>query len=143
MPNREQLRITSLFSDAQIVPLSNSIFANFIPDYCYPHFPCGSDGKVSVYDAGDPVSIPGLGRSVGEGNGNPLQYYCLENPMDMAWQLTPVPTVHGVAKSRTRLSIVWLVIAILIQIGSVNSDCFHTDLNILFACCYLYYPSFV
>ena len=37
---------------------------------------------VSVYNAGDPGSIPGLGRSPGEGNGNPLQYYCLENPMD-------------------------------------------------------------
>jgi len=46
----------------------------------------GSDGKVSVYDAGDLGSIPGLGRSPGEGNGNPLQDYCLENPMDRgAW----------------------------------------------------------
>ena len=61
----------------------------------------GSDGKVSVYNAGDPGSIPGSGRSTGEGNGNPLQYYCLENPMDRgAWWAT----VHGVAKSRTQLS---------------------------------------
>ena len=46
----------------------------------------GSDSKASVYDAGDPGSVPGLGRSLGEGNGNPLQYYCLENPMDRgAW----------------------------------------------------------
>ena len=45
-------------------------------------FPGGSDGKASVYNAGDPGSIPGSGRSSGEGNGNPLQYYCLENPMD-------------------------------------------------------------
>ena len=45
-------------------------------------FPGGSDGKASAaYNAGDPGSIPGLGRS-GEGNGNPLQYSCLENPMD-------------------------------------------------------------
>ena len=44
-------------------------------------FPGGSDGKASVYNAGDPGSIPGLERSSGEGNGNPLQYYCLENPM--------------------------------------------------------------
>ena len=42
-------------------------------------FPGGSDGKASVYNAGDPGSIPGLGRSSGKGNGNPLQYYCLEN----------------------------------------------------------------
>ena len=63
-------------------------------------FPGGSDGKVSVYKAGDPGSIPRLGRSAEEGNGNSLQYYCLENPMDRgAWQAT----VHGVAKSRTRL----------------------------------------
>ena len=42
----------------------------------------GSDGKASACNAGDPGSIPGLGRSPGEGNGNPLQYSCLENPMD-------------------------------------------------------------
>ena len=44
--------------------------------------PGGSDGKASAYNAGDPGSIPGSGRSPGEGNGNPLQYSCLENPMD-------------------------------------------------------------
>ena len=49
---------------------------------CGSHFLGGSDGKVSAYNAGDPSSIPGLGRSLGEGNGNPLQYSCLENPMD-------------------------------------------------------------
>ena len=64
-------------------------------------FPGGSDGKVSVYNVGDPGSSPGLGRSPGEGNDNPLQYYCLENPMDRgAWKAT----VYGVAKSRTQLS---------------------------------------
>ena len=41
-----------------------------------------SDGKASAYNAGDPGSVPGLGRSPGEGNGNPLQYSCLEYPMD-------------------------------------------------------------
>ena len=45
-------------------------------------FPGGSDGKASACNAGDPGSIPGLRRSPGEGNGNPLQYSCLENPMD-------------------------------------------------------------
>ena len=50
-------------------------------------FPGGSDGKASVYNAGDPSSIPGLGRAPREGNGNPLQYYCLENLMEGgAWQ---------------------------------------------------------
>ena len=49
-------------------------------------FPGGSDGKESACSAGDPGSIPGLGRSPGEGNGNPLQYSCLENSMDKgAW----------------------------------------------------------
>ena len=64
-------------------------------------FPGGSDGKASVYNTGDPGLIPGSGISPGEGNGNPLQYSCLENPMDRgAWQVT----VHAVMKSRTRLS---------------------------------------
>ena len=45
-------------------------------------FPGGSDSKASACNAGDPGSIPGLGRSPGEGNGNPLQYSCLENSMD-------------------------------------------------------------
>ena len=44
--------------------------------------PCGPDGKVSVYNVGDLGSIPGSGRFPGGGNGNPLQYSCLENPMD-------------------------------------------------------------
>ena len=49
-------------------------------------FPGGSEVKASASNAGDPGSIPGLGRSPGEGNGNPLQYSCLENPMDgEAW----------------------------------------------------------
>ena len=57
--------------------------------------------KEFAFDAGDLDSIPGSGRSPGEGNGNPLQYPCLENPMDRgAWQAT----VHGVTKSQTRLS---------------------------------------
>ena len=50
------------------------------------YFPGGSDGKESAYNAGDPGSVPGLRRSPGEGNGNPLQHSCLENPMDRgAW----------------------------------------------------------
>ena len=49
-------------------------------------FPGGSDSKASAYNAGDPGSIPGLGRSPGEANGNPLQCSCLENPTDRgAW----------------------------------------------------------
>ena len=48
----------------------------------YHQFPGGSDGKESACSAGDMGLIPGLGRSPGEGNGNPLQYSCLENPMD-------------------------------------------------------------
>ena len=63
-------------------------------------FPGGSDGKASAYNARDPGLIPGSGRSPGEGNGAPLQYTCLENPMDEAWWAT----VHGVAKSQIQLS---------------------------------------
>jgi len=56
------------------------------------------DGKESACNAGDLGSIPGSGRSPREGNGNPLQYSCLEKPMDRgAWQAI----VHGVAKSQT------------------------------------------
>ena len=50
--------------------------------YSLEGFPCGSDGKASAYNVGEPGSIPGLGSSPGEGNGNPIQYACLENPMD-------------------------------------------------------------
>ena len=58
-------------------------------------------GKEPICQAGDADSIPGLGRFPGEGNGNPLHYSCLENPMDRgAWWAT----IHGVAKSWTRLS---------------------------------------
>ena len=59
--------------------------------YCPPpsqleDFPGSSDGKASAYNVGNLGSIPGLGRSPGEGNGNPLQYSCLENPIDRgAW----------------------------------------------------------
>ena len=58
----------------------------------------GSDGKESACSVGDLGSIPGLGRSTGEGNGTPLQYSCLENPVDGgAWWAA----VHGVAESDT------------------------------------------
>ena len=64
-------------------------------------FSCGSDGKASAQNSGDSGSIPGSGRSPGEGHGNPLQNSCLETSMDGgAWWAT----VHGVTKSRTRLS---------------------------------------
>ena len=83
-------------------------------------FIVGSDSRASVYSAGDLGLIPGLGRSLGERNGNPLQYYCLENPMDRgAWQAA----VYGVAKSWTQLSdftftlayILWLSLSLLKQ----------------------------
>ena len=66
--------------------------------YKYRGFPGGSEGKEFACNVGDPGSIPGLGRPPAEGNGNPLQYPCLENPMDRgAWWAT----VHRVPKSRT------------------------------------------
>ena len=64
-------------------------------------FSGGADGKEAACNVGDLGSIPRSGRSPGEGTGNPLQYSCLENPMDRrVWQVT----VHGVAKSQTQLS---------------------------------------
>ena len=69
-------------------------------DVCFTFLglPGGSDGKESACNVGDLGSIPGLGRSPGEGNGYSHQYSCLENSMDRgAWRAT----VHGVAKSRT------------------------------------------
>ena len=73
-------------------------------DKCYGEklgFPDGSVVKNPPANAGDVSSIPGSGRSPGEGHGNPLQYSCLGNPTDRgAWQAT----VHGVAKSQTQLS---------------------------------------
>ena len=63
-------------------------------------FPCGSDCKESACNSGDLGSVRGSGRSPGEGNGNPLQCSCLENPRDGgAWRAAD----YGVAQSRTRL----------------------------------------
>ena len=64
-------------------------------------FPGDSDSKEPSCNAGDPVSVPGLGRSPGEGNNYALQYSCLENPMDRGAQQA---AVHRAAKSQTRLS---------------------------------------
>ena len=67
--------------------------------FCFG-FSGASESKKSACSAGDLGSIPGLERSSGEGNGYPLQYYCLETPMDRgAWWAT----VHGVTKSQTQL----------------------------------------
>ena len=64
-------------------------------------FPCSSVGKEPACKAGDPGSFPGLGRSPGEGNGNPLQYSCLGNPMDRGtWKAI----AHGVARVRHDLA---------------------------------------
>ena len=63
--------------------------------------PGSSDGKESACNAGDPCSISGSERAPGEGHGNPLQYSCLENPMDRGDRRA---TVHGVTKNWTQLS---------------------------------------
>ena len=72
-----------------------------LPTRVFLGFPGGSDSKESAYNAGDLGLIPGLGRSPGEGHGNPLQYSCVEIPMDRgAWQAI----VHRVTKSWTQLA---------------------------------------
>ena len=63
-------------------------------------FPCGSVGKETAYSAGDLGLIPGLGRAPGEGNGSPLQYSCLENPM---YRRDWWATVHKVSRLRYNL----------------------------------------
>ena len=69
-----------------------------LPTPVFLGFPCGSDGKDSACNVGDLGSIPGSGRFPGRGHGNPLQYSCLENPMDRgAWWAT----VHGSTESDT------------------------------------------
>ena len=78
-------------------------------------FPGGSEVKASACNTGEMGSIPGLGKSPGEGNGNPLQYSCLENPMDGgAWQAT----VHGVAKSRKQLNDFTFTFLTLLSVAS-------------------------
>ena len=104
-PSQEKLFLAillenSLFHYMYIFVDNLSSNGNYNHTYMY-NFPDGSDGKASAYNAGGLGSIPGLGRSLGEGNDNPLQQPCLENPMDRgAW----LATVHGVPKSRTQLS---------------------------------------
>ena len=69
--------------------------------YKYLGFPDTSDGRESAFNAGNPGSIPGVERSPGEGNSNPLQHSCLENSMDRGYWWV---TVHGIKKTWTRLS---------------------------------------
>ena len=73
-----------------------------LPTPVFLGFPGGSEGRESASNVGDLGLIPGFGRSPGRGHGNPLQYSCLENPMDRgAWWAT----VHGVAKSQTQTGV--------------------------------------
>ena len=81
-------------------PLQEDIanFSSLLPTVVPMGFPGGSDGKESACNVGDPGSIPGSGRSPGEGNDSLLQYSCLDNSVDRgAW----LATVYRVAKSRT------------------------------------------
>ena len=92
----------SIFKKNQVGGLTLPDFFFFLMNFLFiGGFPGGSDKKESACNEGDLGSTPGSGRFPGEGTGNPLQYSCLENPMNRgAWWAI----VHGVAKSWTRLS---------------------------------------
>ena len=91
--------MTKLFSLLKVLKMNEYWFCQL--PFLYLGLSGGSYGKESACNTGDLGLIPVLGRSPGEGTGNPLQYSCLENPMDGgAWRAM----VHGVTKSRTGLS---------------------------------------
>ena len=96
---RQRQNLKVLSQESQLYTERNEkAWMGFIEEVLYLGFPGGSDGKESACNTGDPGSIPGSGRSLGEWNGNPLQYSCLENSMDRG---AHEATVHGVPKSWT------------------------------------------
>ena len=97
-------------------------------------FPGDSDDKASACNKGDLSSSPGLERSPGEGNGNPLQCSCLENSMD-GWACWA--TVHAVAKSRKRLSDFTLIYSVVLASGIQQSD------PIMSMCIHIYILSYI
>ena len=95
MTKQQLQRVINVSFDIHNTPFSTT------PDLIFWCFSGGSDDKESACNVGDPGLIPELGRSPEVGNGNPLQYSCLENPMDRgAWQAI----VQGVARNQTQLS---------------------------------------
>ena len=97
VPRLEEVHAHSAFAQVLSV-MSQVVLHRLLSLWVAPGFPGGSAGKESACSEGDPGSIPGWRRSLGEGNSNPLQYSCLGNLMDRgAWWAS----VHGVAKSQT------------------------------------------
>ena len=94
--NGNETNCVCMCEQLKVMSLNNKSITNKMPDNV-----SSADSKASACNTADLGSIPELGRFPEEGNGNPLQYSCLENPMDRGalWDI-----VHGVTKSRTRLS---------------------------------------
>ena len=93
---------------------------------CFTHFPCSSVGKASASNVGDLDSIPGSGSSPGKGNGNPLQYSCLGNPMDRGtWQ----GTVLGIAGVGHNLALSFFLLAFFLKLMTLLAVYFLFILN--------------
>ena len=97
---------------------------------CFTHFPCSSVGKASASNVGDLDSIPGSGSSPGKGNGNPLRYSCLGNPMDRGtWQ----GTVLGIAGVGHNLALSFFLACLFFKTNDITCCLFSVYFKLLYS----------